>query len=275
MLYFTKFKVLSIYVIIICISFFTLSNFLSNDNKLINKKINLGLDLQGGSYLLLEIDNRPIILQKLQVKLTSLKNDLIKNDIKFKNIKAIDNKILFEVDEVYKNKFIKIFEDKNSTINNYFDQYKAFEFEYEIINETISVFYSKYGIIELKNSSIDQALEIVRRRIDELGTNEPNILKRGNERILVELPGLKDPSRIKNLLGKTANLTFRFISQQNEENFGSEKLKFENSEEKALVSKRIILSGDNLIDAQPRMDSQTNQTIVSFYLSMVLGQIHS
>ena len=266
MLYFTKFKVLTIYIFIICISFFTLSNFLSDDNKLINKKINLGLDLLGGSYLLLEIDNRPIILQKLQVKLTSLKNDLIKNDIKFKNIKAIDNKILFDVDEVHKNKFIKIFEDKNSTINNYFDKYKAFEFEYEIINETISVFYSKYGIIELKNSSIDQALEIVRRRIDELGTNEPNILKRGNERILVELPGLNDPSRIKNLLGKTANLTFRFISQQNEENFGSEKLKFENSEEEALVSKRIILSGDNLIDAQPRMDSQTNQTIVSFSL---------
>ena len=266
MLYFTKFKVLTIYIFIICISFFTLSNFLSDDNKLINKKINLGLDLQGGSYLLLEIDNRPIILQKLQVKLTSLKNDLIKNDIKFKNIKAIDNKILFDIDEVHKNKFIKIFEDKNSTINNYFDKYKAFEFEYEIINETISVFYSKYGIIELKNSSIDQALEIVRRRIDELGTNEPNILKRGNERILVELPGLNDPSRIKNLLGKTANLTFRFISQQNEENFGSEKLKFENSEEEALVSKRIILSGDNLIDAQPRMDTQTNQTIVSFSL---------
>jgi len=265
-LYFTKFKVLTIYIFIICISFFTLSNFLSDDNKLINKKINLGLDLQGGSYLLLEIDNRPIILQKLQVKLTSLKNDLIKNDIKFKNIKAIENKILFDVDEVHKNKFIKIFEDKNSTINNYFDKYKAFEFEYEIINETISVFYSRYGIIELKNSSIDQALEIVRRRIDELGTNEPNILKRGNERILVELPGLDDPSRIKNLLGKTANLTFRFISQQNEENFGSEKLKFENSEEEALVSKRIILSGDNLIDAQPRMDSQTNQTIVSFSL---------
>ena len=266
MLYFTKFKVLTIYIFIICISFFTLSNFLSDDNKLINKKINLGLDLQGGSYLLLEIDNTPIILQKLQIKLTSLKNDLIKNDIQFKNIKAIDNKILFDVDEVHKNKFIKIFEDKNSTINNYFDKYKAFEFEYEIINETISVFYSKYGIIELKNSSIDQALEIVRRRIDELGTNEPNILKRGNERILVELPGLNDPSRIKNLLGKTANLTFRFISQQNEENFGSEKLKFENSEEEALVSKRIILSGDNLIDAQPRMDSQTNQTIVSFSL---------
>jgi len=269
-LYFTKFKVLTIYIFIICISFFTLSNFLSDDNKLINKKINLGLDLQGGSYLLLEIDNRPIILQKLQVKLTSLKNDLIKNDIKFKNIKAIENKILFDVDEVHKNKFIKIFEDKNSTINNYFDKYKAFEFEYEIINETISVFYSKYGIIELKNSSIDQALEIVRRRIDELGTNEPNILKRGSDRILVELPGLDDPMRIKSLLGKTANLTFRFVVQNDEPSFGSEKLSFiDGSQEDVIVSKRIILSGDNLIDAKPRMDNQTNETVVSFNLDRV------
>ena len=91
-------------------------------------------------------------------------------------------------------------------------------------------------------------------------------MKRGNERILVELPGLDDPSRIKNLLGKTANLSFRFISQKTEENFGSESLNFENSDEKALVSKRIILSGDNLIDAKPRVDNQTNETIVSFSL---------
>ena len=64
---------------------------------------------------------------------------------------------------------------------------------------------------------MDQAIEIVRRRVDEVGTNEPNILKRGNDRILVELPGLDDPGRIKNLLGKTANLTFQFITQSQEE----------------------------------------------------------
>ena len=121
----------------------------------------------------------------------------------------------------------------------------------------------------MKNSSIDQALEIVRRRIDELGTNEPNILKRGNDRILVELPGLDDPTRIKTLLGKTANLTFRFVSQREEESFGSEKLFSEEDSEEVLVSKRIILSGDNLIDAQPNMDTQVNETIVSFNLDRV------
>ena len=107
-------------------------------------------------------------------------------------------------------------------------------------------------------------MEIVRRRIDELGTNEPNILIRGNERILVELPGLDDPTRVKNLLGKTANLTFRFITDVDSSDFGSEKMLFEDSGEEAIVSKRIVLSGDNLIDAQPRMDTQTNQTVVTF-----------
>jgi protein-export membrane protein SecD len=129
---------------------------------------------------------------------------------------------------------------------------------------------SKYGIIELKNSSLDAAIEIVRRRIDEVGTNEPNILKRGNDRILVELPGLDDPMRIKTLLGKTANLSFRFISKSTEEQFGVELMEFEDdSENPANVSKRIIISGENLIDAQPRMDSETNETVVTFTLDRV------
>ena len=128
---------------------------------------------------------------------------------------------------------------------------------------------SKYGLVEIKTSSQDQALEIVRRRVDEVGTNEPNILKRGNNRILVELPGLDDPMRIKSLLGKTANLTFRFVTQNNNDTFGTEMLQFEDGVSEAMVSKRIILNGENLIDAQPQMNNQTNQTVVSFTLDRV------
>ena len=266
MLYFTKLNVVITYCFIILISFFTFSNFSSNENNLINKKINLGLDLQGGSYLLLEIDIGPIVLQKLQNKLIPLKKNLIKNKIKFKNVKILEKKINLEIESSSIDKFIELYENKENGINTYLDQYKSFEFDYTIDEKKVSIFYSKFGIIRLKNSSIDQALEIVRRRIDELGTNEPNILKRGNDRILVELPGLDDPTRIKTLLGKTANLTFRFVSQQEEESFGSEKLFSEDDAEEVLVSKRIILSGDNLIDAQPRMDNQTNETVVSFTL---------
>ena len=83
---------------------------------------------------------------------------------------------------------------------------------------------------------------------------------------MVELPGLDDPMRIKSLLGKTANLTFRFVVKTDEPSFGSEKLLFEDGTDEAIVSKRIILSGDNLVDANPRMDTQSNQTVVSFSL---------
>jgi len=269
-LYFSKLKVIFIYSLIIFLSYFSFSNFLSQNYKLFDNKINLGLDLQGGSYLLLEIDSNPIVLQKLQNKFSDLKKFFREQNIKFQNIKIENNQIYFEIDENSKDKFISVFTNKNdNSINNYFEKYKAFEFDHEINGNKVLINYSKFGIIEIKNSSIDLALEIVRRRVDEVGTNEPNILKQGNNRILVELPGLEDPGRIKSLLGKTANLTFRFITQNEDESFGTEKLFYEDGTQEAIVSKRIVLSGDNLIDAQPKMDNQTNQTVVSFNLDRV------
>ena len=265
MLYFSKLKIIIIYLLIIFISYFTILNFLSPNYKFSNKKINLGLDLQGGSYLLLEVDSNPIVVQKLQNKFSDLKKYFKNQNIKFRNIKIKNNQIQFELEDSSIDTFITAFTKKeDNLLNNYLDQYRAFEFDHTIDNNTVFINYSKFGIIQIKNSTIDQALEIVRRRIDEVGTNEPNILKRGNERILVELPGLDDPARIKNLLGKTANLSFRFITDQDSSDFGSEKMFFEDGSEEAIVSKRIILSGDNLIDAQPRMDTQTNQTVVTF-----------
>ena len=267
MLYFSKLKIISVYLIILFLSYFSISNFLSEDFRPFNKEINLGLDLQGGSYLLLEVDASPIILQKVQSKFSLLKKFFRENNIKFKNIKIQNQSIYFEIDELSKDKFISEFTKKeDNKINTYFEKYKEFEFLYEINNNEVLINHSKYGIIEIKNTSIVQALEIVRRRIDELGTNEPNILVRGNERILVELPGLDDPTRVKNLLGKTANLTFRFLSDEDSSDFGSEKIFFEDKDEEAIVSKRVILSGENLIDAQPRMDTQANQTVVTFTL---------
>jgi len=264
-LYFSKLKVIFIYSLIIFLSYFSFSNFLSQNYKLFDNKINLGLDLQGGSYLLLEVDSNPIVVQKLQNKFSDLKKYFKNQNIKFRNIKIKNNQIQFELEDSSIDTFITAFtEEKDNLLNNYLDQYRAFEFDHTIDNNTVFINYSKFGIIKIKNSTIDQALEIVRRRIDEVGTNEPNILKRGNERILVELPGLDDPARIKNLLGKTANLSFRFITDQDSSDFGSEKMFFEDGTEEAIVNKRIILSGDNLIDAQPRMDNQTNQTVVTF-----------
>ena len=271
MLYFSKIRIISIAIFTIFFVYLTTSNFLKFDDNLIEKKINLGLDLQGGSYLLLEIDNRPVITQKLQNKLSLLRNYFKNEDIKFRNLKIKDNNIIsFELDKEFVEKFTSIIEDKNSNINPYYQKFKTHEFVFNIEDNVFNLQYSDYGLVLLRESSLDQALEIVRRRIDEVGTNEPNILKRGSDRILVELPGLDDPMRIKTLLGKTANLTFRFVITNDEPSFGSEKLSFiDGSQDDVIVSKRIILSGDNLVDAKPRMDNQTNETVVSFSLDRV------
>jgi len=268
-LYFSKLRIVSILLISLFFIIIASSNLFKFKSSLLDKKINLGLDLQGGSYLLLEIDNTPVIEQKLQNLTTTLRNYFKDKNIKIKNLKLLDQKISFSVDKNYKQTILDEFNNQESDFNPYYPRFKSHQLDLIEENDIFFVSYSDQGLIKLKTSSQDQALEIVRRRIDEIGTNEPNILKRGNDRILVELPGLDDPMRIKSLLGKTANLTFRFVTNNQEDSFGTEKLKYEDNSDEAIVSKRIILSGDNLLDAQPRMNSETNETVVSFTLDRV------
>ena len=269
MLYFSKLRIIFITLFSLLFILIASSNLFKIEDSFFSKKINLGLDLQGGSYLLLEIDNAPVIEQKLQNLTTTIRNYFKDKNIKVNNIKIEDENIFFNVDEQDKLSIIETFTDENSDINPYYPRFKSHQLVIEDTGLNFKVNFSKQGLIALKTSSQDQAIEIVRRRIDEVGTNEPNILKRGNNRILVELPGLDDPMRVKSLLGKTANLTFRFVTNNENDNFGVEKLKFEDGIDEATVSKRIIISGDNLLDAQPQMDTQNNQTIVSFSLDRV------
>ena len=269
MLYFSKLRIIVVSLISLFFILIASANFFKFENNLLSKKINLGLDLQGGSYLLLEIDNTPVIEQKLQNLTITIRNYFKKKNIRLKNLKLSNQTLTFSVNDEFKQEVLDQFTSEESDINPYYPRFKSHQLEILEVNDVFNVNFSKQGIVKLKTSSQDQALEIVRRRIDEIGTNEPNILKRGNDRILVELPGLDDPMRIKSLLGKTANLTFRFVTNNKEDSFGVEKLKFEEDEEEAFVSKRIIMSGDNLLDAQPRVDSETNETIVSFTLDRV------
>jgi preprotein translocase subunit SecD/SecD/SecF fusion protein len=268
-LYFSKLRITLVSLVTIFFIFIATSNFQDSENSFISKRINLGLDLLGGSYLLLEIDNEPVEIQKLQNTTTVIRNFLKNKKINFNDLRIQNKKIIFNVPKNTTELVKTFFLDKESEINPYYNQYKSHQFDVIIQGDEFILTLSKYGLIEIKTSSQDQALEIVRRRVDEVGTNEPNILKRGNNRILVELPGLDDPMRIKSLLGKTANLTFRFITQNNNETFGVETLQFEDGINEALVSKRIILNGENLLDAQPQMNNQTNETVVSFTLDRV------
>ena len=277
MLYFSKLKLVTIYFIIVFLSLFSLANLVENeDNILLSKKVNLGLDLQGGSYLLLEVDSQPVIKQKLQNKLISLRKILKDKKIKYKNLKLQNESINFQLPKNDIQRFEDFFLNKENSINNYYNLYRSYEMDYSITDlgdlspteNLVTITYTKFGLIEIKNTTLDQSLEIVRRRIDEVGTNEPTIIRRGNDRILIELPGLDDPNRIKNLLGKTANLTFRLVSET-ESDFGTELLYFEDSEQQLNISKRILLSGDNLTNARPSFDNRNNETIVSFTLDRV------
>ena len=269
MLYFSKLRIILVSLFVLFFITIASNNILSSDNRFIDKKINLGLDLQGGSYLLLEIDNAPVIEQKLQNTSTLVRSFFKEKNIRIANLDLNNEKLSFSVEDQFKQQVIDEFKSENSDINPYYPVFKSHQFDINEVGDKLELSFSNQGLVELKTSSQDQALEIVRRRIDEIGTNEPNILKRGNDRVLVELPGLDDPMRIKSLLGKTANLTFRFVSNDNQDSFGVEKLQYEDGSNEDFVSKRIILSGENLLDAQPRMNNQTNETVVSFTLDRV------
>jgi len=270
-LYFSKIKIFFIYTVITILTSFAILNFFNNtDNYFLKKNINLGLDLQGGSYLLLEIDAEPLIKQKLQNKLITLRQIFKKQKINYGNLNIKNNRIIFMSNENDMEKFVKIFTNKeNNKINSYFYNYRSYEMDYSILNNNVEINFSKYGLIEINKIALEQSIEIVRRRIDDTGTKEPTILRRGSNRILIELPGLDEPSRVKKLLGKTANLTFRLVSDSEVETFGTEVLFNEDTGQSIEVSKRVLISGENLIDAQPRLDNVTNKNIVAFTLDRV------
>ena len=269
MLNFSKINTLIIYSIFFFVATFAFLNFQKNDNLFIDKKINLGLDLQGGSYLLLEINSDTLIQEKIQDKVIPIKKLLKENNINYSNFKINNQSLSVNISDL--DKFDLLFNSrKDNFVNPYIDNYRSFELVYKkISNDRVEISFSKFGLLTINNSALKQSIEIVRRRIDDVGTKEPTILQRGEKRILIELPGLKDPERIKALLGKTAQLNFRLVSENNE--FGTDKLISENGE-KLNVSKRIIMSGENLIDAQPNINNQNNEPTVSFTLDRLGAQ---
>ncbi|MEK9954710.1 MAG: protein translocase subunit SecD [Pelagibacteraceae bacterium] len=241
------------------------------NNNLLEKKVNLGLDLQGGSYILLEIDTDPLISQRIQNKVIPIKKLLNENEIKYEDFNVKENEITFLIDETKQNTFKNLFLKKtDNQVNNFISDYNTFELDINFDNKKAIINFSNYGLISLNNAALNQSIEIIRRRIDDVGTKEPTILQRGDKRVLVELPGIDNPERIKDLLGKTAQLTFRLV--EDDQAFGSEKMVLSDTNEELTINKRVVISGDNLIDAQPKFDSQSNQPIVSFTLDRLGAQ---
>ena len=269
MLNFSKINILIIYLIFFIVALFSVLNLQKEDNQIIEKKINLGLDLQGGSYLLLEINSDTLVEEKIQSKVIPIKKLLKDNNLSYSNFKINNKTLILNINDIDKFDLL-FFSQKDNQVNPYMDNYRSFELEYKRLDDNlIELLFSKFGLLNINNAALRQSIEIVRRRIDDVGTKEPTILQRGEKRILVELPGLKNPERIKTLLGKTAKLNFRLVSENNE--FGVDELISENGE-KLQVSKRIIMSGENLIDAQPNINNQNNEPTVSFTLDRLGAQ---
>ena len=240
---------------------FTIPSFLykeDSSNWFLNNKINLGLDLQGGSYLLLEVQSDVLFKEELNNISDSIRFIARELQINLKSIKMQTDEILIKFTdssklEELRSKFLKNYRNVSASIND----------------KTIKIVINDLFIKSIQESAIKQSLEIVRKRIDESGTKEPLIQRSGKNRILLQLPGIKDPERIKELLGKTAKLTFHMVDDEdaaslraNRASFGKLIVSdFYDDSIKYLVDKKARVGGENLIDAKASFDPQQGHAV--------------
>ncbi|TAH37612.1 MAG: protein translocase subunit SecD [Alphaproteobacteria bacterium] len=227
-------------------------------------KITLGLDLQGGSHLLLEVKTSDVIAEQLNNMLDGVRSTLRTQDIGYTDLSAGDGAIQFTLRDLAQKDAV----------------YEALRKEYGQ-DAVVDIKADGKGSITLreeyvasrKKLAVEQSIEVVRRRVDETGTREPTIIRQGEDRILVQLPGEGDPERLKRLLGKTAKLTFQLVDMSTSVDEarmgrtppGSQLLPADKKDGYAsdyVVKRQVIISGDMLVDAQPSY--QENQPVVSF-----------
>ena len=161
MLNFTKIKVFFIYIILLLAIFFSSLNFKTNN--LIDKKVNLGLDLQGGSYILLEIDTTPLINQKLQSKVIPIKKLLNENQIPFQNFKITKKNISFLINQEQQSKLKNLFflKTKENLVNIFIPEYNTFDLDINFEENKVIINFSKYGLVRLNNAALKQSIEII------------------------------------------------------------------------------------------------------------------
>ncbi|MDD3029481.1 MAG: protein translocase subunit SecD [Alphaproteobacteria bacterium] len=223
-----------------------------------NQTVNLGLDLRGGSHLLLEVEVDDVIEERMQMMVDQVRTALraSKPRIGYTDLGLLDNAVHFKLMDAEQEKQVR------SVLYNMDPS-----LELSLSEGTVTLRMSEAMIAERKKAAMDQSIEIVRRRVDETGTREPSIQRQGDNRILVQLPGLDDPERIKKLLGQTAKLTFRLVDEtanpvDGRVPPGEEILSSQDDGRRYVVQKRVMVSGDTLVDAQPSF--QEGMPVVSF-----------
>jgi preprotein translocase subunit SecD len=235
------------------------------------KKINLGLDLQGGSYLLVEVQGDVVINEKLENTVDDIRRALRSAKIGYKPPPHVEgNAILFNIRDLAR--VAEVTELVRAAAS-------------DMVIETgeggsYLLSYTEQEITGIKNETLGRSIEIVRLRIDPDGTKEPLIQRQGAERILIQLPGEDDPEQVKDDLQTTAKMTFRFQSktmtlqeaQSRGVPPGHEIVKDkDNPQIEYLLEKRVIVGGESLDDASATFD-ENNQPAISFRFDGVGGQ---
>ena len=233
-----------------------------------NQTVNLGLDLRGGSHLLLEVATDTVIDERMQGLVDLIRSELRSAKIGYTDLGLQGSAVHFKLTDP---------STSTNAENTLHDMDR--DLDISATNGEFSIKMTADKIAERKRAAMDQSIEIVRRRIDETGTREPSIQRQGDNRILVQLPGVDDPERIKNLLGQTAKLTFRLVDET--ANLGEALAGRVQPGEEYLpstdaggqgyvVQKRVMVSGDTLTDSQPSF--QNGEPVVSFKFDSVGGR---
>jgi preprotein translocase subunit SecD len=227
-------------------------------------KIHLGLDLKGGMHLLLALDTNKLMEHMLDRKFNQLKDGMIREGIRFMGLDKGTDRITVIVKADQRDKFYNL-------IGKELPDMKAALSKTEGDNVTLDLSYSDKEVMSLKDNAIRQALETIRNRIDQFGVSEPVIVQQGENNILVQLPGIKDPERALELIGKTAQLEFKLVDEENAAKAdtgvipeGDELLmmKARNRDTGVvmttpiLVKKQTLLTGDTLTDARVRIGGE-------------------
>ena len=237
----------------------------SDSGLLPGQKINLGLDLQGGSHLLMLVDMEVVETERLNSLGETIRQEFRTEKIRFSDLKVENRSVSVSVrkaDDVGAAE--QIFDELGRGLISTND------------SQSYQISFDEAGLIELRNQTVEQSMEIIRRRIDPDGTKEPIIQRQGKDRVLVQLPGVDDPETIKRLLGRTAKLTFQLVDTSLT---GAEAITRgrvppgsvllpgdgENSQS-YVVEKRVMVSGEMLDGATASFD-QNNRPSVSFTLN--------
>ena len=280
MLYFTRWKALGIILTALIVCLCAVPNFFPEAQvktwpQWAQRRLVLGLDLQGGSYLLLEVDSNYVKRQKLDQLRADAQKVLREAKIQYTGLAvrndAVEVRISKDTDlPTALSKFRELSQPLGGLLGS--SGQRSLEVA-DAQGGLIRLTVPQAAITDLLRRTIEQSIQIVERRVNELGTVEPVIQRQGTDRILVQVPGLQDPTRLKELLGKTAKMEFRMVdttvspdqAQQGRLPPDSELLMSASSPKiPYVVKKQVLVSGGELTDAQPGFDQRTNEPIVSF-----------